>query len=112
MPLFYCRLCRTVDNTALAHAWDSWIGPKAKGEVPLCTECKTGTWHGEFPKQSVDDGYVGPSGKRYHYVPDECNGTMPGRVDAVEVSEETAWTPEQVKADTKRKRKAGKVTRG
>ena len=58
MPLFACARCSTVDNTALT---DYWIqqqeyferNSSIVGFEGLCTECRTGKWHGEFPRQTV-----------------------------------------------------------
>ena len=85
MPLFRCAKCGCIDNTATANAWSFWFAKPA--QLPLCTECnpKIGKWHGLFPKESADDIVVGRDGKRYRYVADDCNGTMPGRIDTEEV---------------------------
>ena len=45
MPLFRCQKCGCVENTAPAWWWYS--------EGKLCTECKTGKWHGLFSKYSA-----------------------------------------------------------
>lgn len=51
MPLFKCRKCGTVENTALTAC--SW-GQK---DNPLCSECCSGKWHGKFEKkQELSDG--------------------------------------------------------
>ena len=43
MPLFECDKCHCVENTACTmHYW----GHPTK----LCSECDTGTWHGQFDK--------------------------------------------------------------
>jgi hypothetical protein len=51
MPLFSCRECGCVENTACANYWD-----RLYGEQPLlCSECDPGIgqWHGRFPKRSA-----------------------------------------------------------
>ncbi len=49
MPLFACARCNTVENTALGWYWT----PALRGKEVLCSECKTGTWHGRFPKEDA-----------------------------------------------------------
>ena len=46
MPLFNCSACGTVENTALGNYW--WN--RRQHKPVLCSECDTGTWHGQFPK--------------------------------------------------------------
>lgn len=50
MPLFRCSKCGSIDNTAMG---DYWMDT-AEGRPPLCVECKTGVWHGEFPKEPAE----------------------------------------------------------
>lgn len=50
MPIFKCSKCGCIDNTALADYW--WRVFEEKKE-PLCSECLTGKWHGEFEKRSA-----------------------------------------------------------
>lgn len=55
MPLFICRQCLCVDNTALAKGF--WGKINEEGQVvrdKRCTECQTGTWHNKFPKELYD----------------------------------------------------------
>lgn len=64
MPLFECTRCGTVDNTALSPTF--WR--KHTDRVPvLCTECETGTWHGEWEKQTVAqyEAKWGPGSVKY-----------------------------------------------
>jgi hypothetical protein len=42
MSLYQCEKCGGRENTATGSYW----GEKVK----LCSECKTGEWHGSFPK--------------------------------------------------------------
>jgi hypothetical protein len=46
MPLFNCSACGAVENTALGNYW--WN--RRQHKPVLCSECDTGTWHGQFPK--------------------------------------------------------------
>jgi hypothetical protein len=47
MPLFNCSKCGTIENTALGAYWYN----RAKDLPVLCSECATGTWHGQFAKE-------------------------------------------------------------
>lgn len=47
MGLFICSKCEAVDNTALGAYWDRW-------KEPLCSECETGAWHDQFPKETLE----------------------------------------------------------
>lgn len=52
MPLFKCRECGCVENTACGNYWCST-------DHPTCSECDTGVWHGRFEKIDADaNGYV------------------------------------------------------
>jgi len=66
MPLFECSRCRAVENTALGAYWVN----NRDGKPVLCSECDTGTWHGEFEKQTKEEaGYIrAKSG--YLYTPE------------------------------------------
>lgn len=50
MPLFRCSKCGCVENTALSEFWVQRDFEKAD---PVCSECRTGTWHGKFPKKAA-----------------------------------------------------------
>lgn len=54
MPLFPCRRCRCIENTALGDYWCC--------EVKLCSECKTGKWHNRFKKISSKGMLVDQNG--------------------------------------------------
>jgi len=54
VPLFVCARCGHVDNTALGHYWDL-RGPGGVAAEPLCTQCRTGAWHGRFPRRTAED---------------------------------------------------------
>lgn len=47
MPLFICDRCKCVDNTATS---DFRLQARHGSTERLCTECRTGKWHGRFPK--------------------------------------------------------------
>lgn len=57
MPLFKCSHCGCVENTALGSYWPN-------PHSALCSECATGKWHGQFPKETAcgwkrgDDGFL------------------------------------------------------
>jgi len=57
MPLFKCRKCGTVENTALTLC--SWT----QQDNPLCSECCTGKWHGRFKKTKKM-----PKGEKDYFV--------------------------------------------
>lgn len=46
MPLFICKKCNVIENTALGSYW----GVKIK----LCSECSRGKWHNQFKKEIFD----------------------------------------------------------
>ena len=77
MPLFKCSKCGCVENTALSSYWwqkrafdmklaKSVAAPPSKPPrwKPLCSECGTGKWHGEFAKKPAvgykrdEDGFI------------------------------------------------------
>lgn len=71
MPLYACSKCRAVENTATGDYWSQQheaYTAKKKLE-PLCSECLTGKWHGQFPKTQPEgryevgeDGFLQPPG--------------------------------------------------
>lgn len=46
MSTFLCTRCGAIENTATS---SYWIDTR-DGKPPICSKCKTGTWHGEFPR--------------------------------------------------------------
>ena len=59
MPLFACGKCGCIENTACSGFWSDKSFRDIKR--PLCSECKTGQWHGRFEKKTAkglveDDG--------------------------------------------------------
>lgn len=77
MPLFKCSKCGCVENTALAGAWTQWHIDK---KPVLCSECKTGKWHGEFPKDQADGIFTDRHGKQYTFVEDKAYEGCPGMI--------------------------------
>lgn len=45
MSLYRCTECNCIENTALGHYWTI--------KEPLCSECHTGEWHGQFEKRDA-----------------------------------------------------------
>jgi len=68
MPLFLCSECGSVENTALGEYWMN----KHYGEPVRCSECATGQWHGEFPKERGTADVIARIGAE-HFV----DGTAP-----------------------------------
>lgn len=57
MPLFRCRTCKTIENTALCRYWQEKMrDPNAEPECSLC-DPNIGAWHDAFPRQPAT-GYV------------------------------------------------------
>lgn len=51
MSFFQCEVCGAKENTALTNGY--WY----REELPKrCSECSSGKWHGEFPKQMLPMG--------------------------------------------------------
>lgn len=67
MPLFECSKCGAIDNTAISGYWEQQMNyfeaqRDLKDFKPECSECFTGTWHGEFPKKlAKEEGYIADS---------------------------------------------------
>lgn len=69
MPLFKCSKCEAVENTALGDFWTNQI-------EPICSECETGKWHGEFPKiNATEFGYYKDS-DGFIYSPEEVDNNV------------------------------------
>ena len=47
MSIHICEKCGTIENTSLGGYWKNCRNDEPK----MCSECNTGTWHGEFPKE-------------------------------------------------------------
>lgn len=46
MSTFLCARCGAIENTATS---DYWIDTM-EGKEPICSQCKTGTWHNRFKR--------------------------------------------------------------
>jgi hypothetical protein len=63
MPIFACRECGCIENTALSNFW--WL-TQHENKPALCSACdpEIGKWHGEFARRSAagmlvdDDGHL------------------------------------------------------
>jgi hypothetical protein len=59
MSLFVCDQCNAVANTATDGYWEQLIAfaqegtPRSERKFK-CSECRTGKWHGRFPKDEWD----------------------------------------------------------
>lgn len=51
MSVYICEKCGCIDNTALGGYWKNVL----RKEPKMCSECNTGKWHNEFPKQHWTD---------------------------------------------------------
>lgn len=83
MPLFQCSQCGCVENTALS---DYWWDVQREKQQPRCSECKTGQWHGAFPKQdAAEEGYrLGADGFLYGPMEAPTHTTIIGPVPPVQ----------------------------
>lgn len=63
MPLFACRKCNCVENTALCNYWMC----AGEGKPPLCSACDPAIaeWHGRFKKKSASGYLQGADGFLY-----------------------------------------------
>jgi hypothetical protein len=75
MPLYMCRACGSVDNTATGEYWRQQMDAHEAGAPfePKCSACDTGKWHGEFERRSAD-GFLTDKSDRYVYSPQEAEG--------------------------------------
>lgn len=55
MSLYQCEKCGAKENTALGSYWGK--------DEKLCSECATGTWHGQFPKMMLPIGMFVTNGQ-------------------------------------------------
>ena len=53
MSLFQCEKCGCRENTALSEGY--WEDVH-NGKPGVCSKCKTGEWHGEFPRIMLPKG--------------------------------------------------------
>lgn len=75
MPLYMCRSCGAIENTALGEYWRQQMDAHENdGQFePKCSECFTGKWHEKFPKK-IADGMMTDRAERYIYTKDETAG--------------------------------------
>ncbi len=67
MPIFMCSKCKSIENTAVC---DYWGDVYRKDPLPaLCSECKTGKWHGVFEKKSSAGYAIGEDRFLYKHLP-------------------------------------------
>jgi hypothetical protein len=69
MPLFECTKCHCVENTGLSSYFARELEAYERGEAfePKCSECETGTWHGQFPKRPVAETQYIQKGQFLHH---------------------------------------------
>ena len=51
MSVYICEKCGAIENTALGGYWQNHLNY----QIPMCSECNTGKWHGQFEKEYWDD---------------------------------------------------------
>jgi len=66
MSLYACEKCNAIENTALGQYWMEEPGER------ICSECATGTWHGEFLKRDAKEAGYYTDGN-FLYGPDEVD---------------------------------------
>lgn len=74
MPIFACRECGCIENTACCNYW--WR-TQMENKTALCSACdpKIGKWHGEFTRRSASGMLVDENGHlwgRDESVPKHC----------------------------------------
>lgn len=130
MSLFICSKCGCVENTNLIHGKedDRKYSPDATEEYPcyclqdmhgygrcseitmLCSECNTGTWHGEFTKEQAteEEKYIGSHSKygmiTYYDHPDELFIRDPDAPLSMRLR-----TPEEIEQRKKSRKALGNV---
>lgn len=87
MERFRCSRCGIIDETDTAYWREKMQAASLRKEfAPLCAECKTGRWHGRFPKTPATGHYLTTHGFVYTY--DELlqgvrgRGYLVGKYDA------------------------------
>jgi hypothetical protein len=60
MPLFPCKKCNCIEDTALSHYWSA----RLRQTAAVCSACDPtiGKWHGEFPRESAHGWVTDRSG--------------------------------------------------
>ena len=51
MSVYICEKCGAVENTAVGGYWMNHINK----QIPMCSECNYGKWHGKFEKKFWSD---------------------------------------------------------
>ena len=69
MPLFKCYKCGVVENTALGDFWTNQ-------DKPICSECETGKWHGQFPKINASESGYHKDEDGFIYAEDEVENNV------------------------------------
>ena len=78
MPLFMCRECKHIENTALCDFW-----PRRER---ICSHCNPNTeWHGRFKRYSANGYWVGRNGFLYSTFAILSNGGINTDIVAVVV---------------------------
>jgi hypothetical protein len=65
MPLFVCTRCHHVENTGLSSYFAKELEAHERGETfePICSQCETDEWHGQFPRMHINDTHYVEDGK-------------------------------------------------
>jgi hypothetical protein len=73
MSLYRCTKCDVIENTALGGYWEQQINAHEAGEPlkPVCSQCFTGTWHGQFPRRGITNEYV-EDARGFLWKPDQA----------------------------------------
>ena len=60
MSLYRCTKCDCVENTACGEYWAQQMEAHKAGRKlePLCSQCRTGTWHGQFERYAVPKDWL------------------------------------------------------
>ena len=74
MPLFACRACGCIENTALSNYWSD---VQLEEKPPLCSACDPdiNEWHGEFSRRPASGMLVDQDGhlwERNESIPKHC----------------------------------------
>jgi hypothetical protein len=74
MPIFACRECGCIENTALSNFW---VRTQLENKPALCSACdpEINEWHGEFERRSASGMLVDENGHvwgRDENVPRHC----------------------------------------
>lgn len=77
MSLYRCTRCDAIENTATGGYWEQEMAAYQREEkvAPLCSECFTGKWHGQFPKRGITAEWL-QDRRGFLWKPDEAK-TVP-----------------------------------